>query len=61
MIALRDDSHFLNDPNGLFTGKPNNINDSLSLEKQNLTTLYPNGFSGGCFINVIERQVIWEL
>ena len=60
LIALRDDSHFLNDPNGLFTGKPINIDNSLSLEKQTLTTLYPNGFSGGCFIDVIEHQVVWK-
>ena len=60
LIALRDDSHLLNDPNGLFTDKPINIDASLLVEKQNPSTLYPNGFSGGCFIDVIERQVVWE-
>lgn len=59
LIALRDDSHFLNDPNSLFTGKPINIDESLSLEKQNPSTLYPNGFSGGCFIDAIEREIVW--
>ena len=60
LIALRDDSHLLNDPNGLFTGKPINIGEILSLEKQNPSTLYPNGFSGGCFIDVIEQEEVWE-
>lgn len=60
LIALRDDSHLLNDPNGLFTGKPIKIDESLSLEKQNPSTLYPNGFSGRCFIDVIERQTVWR-
>ena len=59
LIALLDDNHFLNDPNGLFTGKPINIDNSLSLEKQNPPTLYPNGFSGGCFINIIKQQTVW--
>jgi len=60
LIALRDDSHLLNDPNGLFTEKPINIDKSLLLEKQNLSTLYPNGFSGDCFIDVIEQEKVWK-
>jgi len=50
----------LNEPNGLFTGKSIDIDESLSLEKQNPSTLYPNGFSGGCFIDVIEKQAVWD-
>ncbi|MCK4842245.1 MAG: hypothetical protein KAT04_10250 [Methylococcales bacterium] len=57
---MRDDSHFLNDPDGLYTGKPINIDERLLVEKQNPSTLYPKGFSGGCFVDVIERQVVWK-
>ena len=58
LIALRDDSHLLNDPDGLFSSKTINIDESLMSKKQNPSTLYPNGFSGGCFVDVIERQVV---
>jgi len=60
LIALRDDSYLLNDPDGLFSSKTINIDESLMSKKQNPSTLYPNGFSAGFFVDVIERQVVWN-
>jgi hypothetical protein len=60
LIALRDDRHWLNDPFGLFTGQPIDINTIESSEILMTSTLYPDGFSGGRFVDVIERQAVWE-
>jgi hypothetical protein len=59
LIALRDDRHWLNDPFGLFTGQPIDM-DNIDLPEPIMTpTLYPNGFSGECFVDVIEQQTVW--
>jgi hypothetical protein len=59
LIALRDDRHWLNDPMGMFTGQPISM-DNIELPEPKMTpTLYPNGFSGECFVDVIERQAVW--
>ena len=61
LIALCDDRHWLNDPVGLFTGQPIDI-DNIDLPESKMTpTLYPNGFSGECFVDVIEQQAVWAI
>ena len=59
LIALRDDRHLLNDPYGMFSSQ-GIIMDKFDKDKVNThSTLYPNGFSGKHFINVIENQSVW--
>lgn len=59
LIALRDDRHWLNGPEGGFSNQRDRLNDALP-ESQVTSTLYPNGFSGGDFIDVIEQQAVWK-
>lgn len=61
LIALRDDRHFLNDPEGLLAG---NYRADQSLEadaSRSAWTLYPDGFSAERFIEVIETEAVWSL
>ena len=60
LIALRDDPHLLNDPDGLLAG---NYEADRSLETDTIRsawTLYPNGFSAERFIEVIQTQAVWD-
>lgn len=57
LIALRDDADLLNDPEGRFAG--NGEDEVSQREIQQSTTLYPNGFSGNHFIEVIEQERVW--
>ncbi|MFA7349619.1 MAG: hypothetical protein WC009_02565 [Methylotenera sp.] len=59
LIALRDDSHLLNDPLGMFSNQGINLGNINLKETLTHTTLYPNGFSGKNFIDVIENQSVW--
>ena len=59
LIALRDDSHLLHDPSGLLNENHINSETIVASEIQESSTLYPNGFSGNYFIEVIEQQTIW--
>ena len=61
MIALRDDRHLLNDPDGLFQADKANGNGAVS-ERDSAAqeTLYPNGFSAECFVEVVESGAVWE-
>ena len=61
LIALRDDRHLLNDPEGLLDGNygadpPIEVDASRSA-----WTLYPDGFSAERFIEVIETEAVWDL
>jgi hypothetical protein len=61
LIALRDDRHLLNDPEGLLDG---NYGADPSLEadaSRGAWTLYPDGFSAERFIEVIESEAVWDL
>jgi Holliday junction resolvase-like predicted endonuclease len=61
LIALRDDRHLLNDPEGLLDG---NYGADPSLEadaSRAAWTLYPDGFSAERFIEVIESEAVWDL
>ena len=54
-IALRDDRHLLNDPEGLLSGSwmDGIHNDAAAIDKS--PTLYPDGFTLSRFMEVIER------
>ena len=56
LIALRDDRHLLNDLDGWLTDRVVDVNDDALLKAQVTSRLYPDGFSGGRFIDVILRQ-----
>lgn len=60
MIALRDDRHLLNDPDGLLAG---NYGAERSENVDTVAaawTLYPDGFSAERFIEVIETEAVWN-
>jgi hypothetical protein len=59
-IALRDDRHWLNDPDGLFQAEKMRSQPSTQ-DPENAThiSLYPNGFSAVHFIEVIEQSSVW--
>lgn len=60
LIALRDDRHLLNDPWELFSGSHTDFSDTMLSEDNHATsTLYPNGFSGNHFVQIIEQQAVW--
>lgn len=61
LIALRDDRHLLNDPEGLLAG---NYGADQSLEgdtSRSAWTLYPDGFCAERFIDAIETEAVWDL
>lgn len=60
IIALRDDRHLLNDPADLFTGAAEETNGIEPLESDTAQTLYPDHFSASRFIEVIEREAVWD-
>ncbi len=61
LIALRDDRHLLNDPEGLLAGDYR-ADQSLEADtSRSAWTLYPDGFSAGRFIEVIETEAVWSL
>lgn len=59
LIALRDDSHLLEDPAGLLHGNLSE-DDLLDVECAPSKTLYPAGFNVARFLEVIEREEVWE-
>ena len=59
LIALRDDRHLLNDPYGMFDSQGVSIDKVATKQAKTHSTLYPNGFSGKDFNDVIESQSVW--
>ena len=61
LIALRDDRHLLNDPNGSLAGNYY-VADQSPEDDTNPSawTLYPDGFSAERFIQVIEAEAVWD-
>lgn len=53
LIALRDDRHLLHDPDSMFAPTA----PAAPAEPQ---SLYPQGFSAGRLIEVVETQAVWE-
>jgi hypothetical protein len=60
LIALRDDSHLLNDPDGLFSGAWMESHEDESSAMDEQPTLYPDGFSFARFVEVIESESVWK-
>lgn len=60
LIALRDDRHLLNDPEGLFSGTGDTDWFTEDAARESPWTLYPEGFRVERFIEVIETEAVWE-
>ena len=60
LIALRDDRHLLNDPEGLLNGTWMEAGHGDAGEVDKPPTLYPDGFSLSRFVEVIESEAVWE-
>jgi hypothetical protein len=60
LIALRDDRHLLNDPEGLFAAHAPSGSTPVATRADRVAGLYPGGFSAGQFISVVEGGAIWE-
>jgi hypothetical protein len=60
LIALRDDRHLLNDPDGLRSGTWMEANYGDVEAKDNPTTLYLDGFTLSRFVEVIDSEAVWE-
>ena len=61
LIALRDDRHLLNDPNGLLAGDYVADQSREADASRSAWTLYPDGFGAERFIEVIETGAVWDL
>lgn len=53
LIALRDDRHLLHDPSGMFT-------QAVPAAHAEPQGLYPQGFSAGRLIEVVETRAVWD-
>lgn len=61
LIALRDDRHYLNDPDGLFqTGNASDRHLVCDADCTAHTSLYPDGFSAVRLVEVIESATVWD-
>lgn len=60
LIALRDDRHLLNDPDGIISGRHQDIESEKVNDARQQLTLYPEGFSAVRFIEVIENESVWD-
>lgn len=60
IIALRDDRHLLNDPEGLIRAAKAGVTVPCPPASQGEQTLYPDGFSFIRFLDVIENEAVWE-
>jgi hypothetical protein len=59
LLALRDDCHLLDDPEGLVEG-PTLGNDALPRSSKAMRgTLYPDGFQAERFVDVIQSEAVW--
>jgi Holliday junction resolvase-like predicted endonuclease len=61
LIALRDDRHLLNDPEGLLAGNYGEDRSREADTSRATWTLYPDGFSAERFVEVIETEAVWDL
>lgn len=60
LIALRDDRHLLDDPDGLLSGRKRRSQPKLQGDVRQKSTLYPEGFTSVRFIEVIECESVWD-
>ena len=64
LIALGDDTHLLNDPEGLFSARRDGAGDGVDGRYgvgQVVGSLYPDGFSAGRFVAVVETGAVWAI
>jgi len=59
LIALRDDRHLLDDPDGFLSGRFNVDGNTEEHGREHRGTLYPDGFSAERFVEVIETEAVW--
>ncbi len=59
LIALRDERHLLNDPEGVLSGKWVDADGSSASSTARRESLYPAGFSAARFREVIENEMVW--
>lgn len=59
LIALRDDRHLLDDPEGLLSAHPEKGAGRQAQAAQTRESLYPDGFTAAKFIEVIEQELVW--
>lgn len=60
LIALRDDRHLLNDPEGLLSGTFDADQPVEDDAYHSARTLYPGGFRVERFLEVIETEAVWK-
>ena len=60
LLALRDDRHLLNDPEGVLSGTYDADRSAENGARPSLRTLYPEGFLVERFIEVIETAAVWQ-
>jgi len=60
LIALRDDRHLLNDPEGLHNGTWMEAGHGDAGEFGKPPTMYPDGFTSSHFVEVIESETVWK-
>ncbi|MTW21485.1 hypothetical protein [Allochromatium palmeri] len=60
LIALRDDRHLLNDPEGILSGRYQADELAIAEEAHTETSLYPGGFTVEGFMDAVEKEAVWE-
>ncbi|TXG79946.1 MAG: hypothetical protein E6R14_10100 [Thermomicrobiales bacterium] len=61
LIALRDDRHLLNDPEGLLAGRCPVLSALETDRIPRRWSLYPEGFSAERLVQVIETEAVWDV
>lgn len=59
ILALRDDSHLLDDPEGLAEGPTSRVGVQPPSTEGIRGTLYPDGFRAERFLQIIETEAVW--
>lgn len=59
MIALRDKVHLLHDPDGLLSGRYNDLDSMIQPDRCGLSTMYSEVFSVSYYIEVLKKQPVW--
>ncbi len=59
LIALRDDRHLLDDPEGLLSVRSSKCAGQQPRAEQDRESLYPGGFTAARFVEVIEQELVW--
>lgn len=60
LIALRDDRHLLNDPEGIFSGRYQEDELTIAGDAHAEASLYPKGFTVDDFMDAVEKEAVWE-